>query len=121
MNINNVLKTIENKNKGLEYTIELVSNELVSICPITHLPDFYTIKIIYKPDEVIIELRSLKLYFTKYLTKEITHESLLNDIYNDLWDILKPNYLKVELVPNIRGGINAKTWKEGYKNGRNRN
>jgi hypothetical protein len=32
-----------------------------------------------------------------------------------------PNYLRVELIPNIRGGINAKIWKEGYKNERNKN
>ena len=45
MNMQNILAKIKNENRDSDYTIEIVSSELVSICPIINLPDFYTVRI----------------------------------------------------------------------------
>jgi len=107
-----ILKTISNEFKDEEYTIELWTNELTSICPYTNLPDFYELLIIYIPCKNILELKSLKFYLSEFRNIKITHESLLNVIFKHLLNLLKPKYLKVELHVNIRGGVKAKLKRE---------
>jgi 7-cyano-7-deazaguanine reductase len=48
------------------YEITIAMPEFTSICPKTGLPDFGTITIRYRPDELCLELKSLKNYFTAY-------------------------------------------------------
>ena len=43
-------------------TVEFTTNELTATCPLTGQPDFYGLKLIYRPRETLIESKILKLY-----------------------------------------------------------
>ena len=47
-----------------DYDIKIELPEFTSVCPKTGLPDFGTITIEYVPDELCLELKSLKYYST---------------------------------------------------------
>ena len=99
------LKVIENEFKGRDYQVELYTDELTAICPFTGLPDYYKLRLIYVPNEKLIELKSFKLYLVQFKDLKITHEAIGNRIFEDLLDLLKPKSLKIELEANVRGGI----------------
>ncbi len=46
--------------------VELVSDELTAMCPITGQPDFYTATIEYRPDALCLESKSLKIYLSRF-------------------------------------------------------
>ena len=99
------LETIPNKNVGRNYFVSLTSDEFTCVCPVTHQPDFATIKINYIPDEKLVESKSLKLYLTSFRNYGIFHEEAVNRIADDLIKILQPRYLEVEGLFSVRGGI----------------
>lgn len=76
-----------------------------ALCPTTQLPDFYTLRIIYEPNEKLVELKSLKLYLAQYRNVGIYHEELANEILEDIRDIIDPKWIFLELKVNVRGGI----------------
>ena len=100
-----VLEAIENKNPGRNYFVKLTSEEFTCVCPITHQPDFATIKINYIPDEKLVESKSLKIYLTSFRNTGIFHEEAVNKIADDLIKLLNPRYLEVEGLFSVRGGI----------------
>ncbi len=85
--------------------VEIVQPEFTSLCPMTGLPDFATITIRYVPDELIVELKSLKYYLLQYRQVGIFYESLVNKILDDLVSVVKPKRMEIvgEFTP--RGGI----------------
>ena len=99
------LEAIPNKNVGRNYFVKLTSDEFTCVCPITHQPDFATIKINYIPDEKLVESKSLKLYLTSFRNTGIFHEDAINRIADDLIKLLQPRYLEVEGIFKVRGGI----------------
>jgi 7-cyano-7-deazaguanine reductase len=104
---NTKLKTLPNKCSKNRFTCTHSFSELTALCPITKLPDFYTIVIIYEPNDLLIELKSLKLYLGNYRDTEIIHEDITNAIFQDFIDIVKPKWAKINLNANIRGGIST--------------
>src|SRR5215212_4616865 len=42
--------------------VEFATNELTATCPITGQPDFYELKLSYRPKASLIESKALKLY-----------------------------------------------------------
>jgi 7-cyano-7-deazaguanine reductase len=105
-NINAILlETIQYDGNSQKIIYE--TDEFSAVCPFSGLPDIASIKITYIPDKKIIELKSLKYYFTSYRDVGIYQEAATNHIYNDIFDLLKPDYLKIKTVYNIRGGILA--------------
>jgi len=99
------LDTLQNKNRDAKYVCTHEFAELTAMCPITRLPDFYTIKLEYEPDERLIELKSLKLFFNSFRDKEILHEEIINEIFNRLIRAISPRWLSVKVNVNVRGGI----------------
>lgn len=99
------LEAIPNKNVDRNYFVRLTSDEFTCVCPITHQPDFATIKINYIPDEKLVESKSLKLYLTSFRNHGTFHEDAVNRIADDLIKLLKPRYLEVEGLFSVRGGI----------------
>ena len=85
--------------------VEYEFPELTALCPMTGLPDFYTIRIVFEPDKKLPELKSLKLYFVSFRNVGILHEDLTNRILNDFVDAVEPRWVLVELFVNNRGGI----------------
>jgi 7-cyano-7-deazaguanine reductase len=106
------LEKLPNKFPEADYPIEFKTSELTSLCPFTGHPDFYKLKIGYKPNKSIVELKSVKLYIEKFRDLRTTHETLLNIIFEDFKSLLSPKYLFVELKVNVRGGIKTTLYRE---------
>ena len=98
------LEAIPNNNSR-NYFVTLTSDEFTCLCPITHQPDYATIKIRYIPDAKLVESKSLKLYLTSFRNHGTFHEDVINTIADDLIKLLEPRYLEVEGLFNARGGI----------------
>ena len=90
------LEAIPNHYGGRNYFVRLTSDEFTCVCPITHQPDYATIKINYIPDKKLVESKSLKLYLTSFRNHGIFHEDAVNKIADDLIKLLQPRYLEVE-------------------------
>ena len=99
------LEAIPNVNSHRDYFVTLTSDEFTCLCPITHQPDYATIKIRYVPDAKLVESKSLKLYLTSFRNHGTFHEEVVNTIADDLIKLLEPRYLEVEGLFNARGGI----------------
>ncbi len=95
----------ENQYSDREYVVDLDIPEFTCICPKTALPDFATIKVIYKPAKVCLELKSLKLYLVGYRNMGIFHEHLVNKLLDDFVKACNPRWMRVEVIMNPRGGI----------------
>jgi len=99
------LKTFPNPNPERDYEIFMDCPEFTCLCPMTGQPDFARIEIRYIPDELCIELKSLKLYLWSYRDEGAFHEAVTNRILDDLVKALSPRRMEVEGHFNVRGGI----------------
>jgi len=108
-----LLETMPYEYAGQKLDVLIESDEFTCLCPWTGLPDFAHIAIHYIPDQVVIELKSLKMYLQSYRMVGIVHESAVNHILEDLVKAVKPLSMRVELVFRIRGGITT-TVSAGY-------
>ena len=68
-------------------------------------PDFATITIDYVPDELCVELKSLKLYLWSYRNEGAFHEAVTNQICDDLVAAIAPRSITVVGKFWVRGGI----------------
>jgi 7-cyano-7-deazaguanine reductase len=100
-----MLETFKNQYTGREYEIEITCPEFTCLCPRTGQPDFAVIKIKYVPDELCIELKSLKLYMFSYRNLGEFHEHVTNRILDDLVEACRP--IRAEVIGdfNLRGGL----------------
>lgn len=81
--------------------------EYTSVCPMTGLPDFGCVVITYRPDQRIVELKSLKYYLLQYRSVGIFYEHLANRILDDLVAVLQPKFMQVKAEFTARGGLNS--------------
>ena len=86
-------------------TVSFTTDELTSFCPVTGQPDFNTVEIVYEPDQVCVESKSLKLYLWTFRDEPIFGEGLAHTIAQDLFDALKPLRCTITLTQGIRGGL----------------
>lgn len=100
-----LLETFDNQFPDREYKIEIQQPEFTSLCPKTGQPDFGTVTITYTPRAKCIELKSLKFYLQAYREKGIFYEHVTNTILDDLAAACSPQWMKVEIAFNARGGI----------------
>ena len=87
------------------YLARFAAPEFTSLCPITGQPDFATISIDYVPDELCVELKSLKLYMWSYRNEGAFHEAVTNQICDDLVAAISPRSVTVTGKFWVRGGI----------------
>lgn len=92
---------------GNPQKIKYETEEFSAVCPFSGLPDIARVDIEYTPDKRIVELKSLKYYFTSFRNVGIYQEAVTDRIYQDLARILQARFLSVKTVYNIRGGILA--------------
>ncbi|MBN1449200.1 MAG: NADPH-dependent 7-cyano-7-deazaguanine reductase QueF [Bacteroidetes bacterium] len=111
------IDTFPNTYPNRDYEITHVNPEFTSVCPVTGLPDFATITLYYIPDELCIELKSLKYYYLEFRNKGIYFESSVNEILDDLVEACKPRYMKITGEFNTRGGIHSIVETEYYQPG----
>lgn len=102
---NTELETFANPHPERDYTIDMECTEFTSVCPRTGQPDFGSIHITYTPDELCIELKSLKLYLWSYRQEGMFYEAVTNKITDDLVAACRPRRMKVVGDFNMRGGI----------------
>lgn len=97
-----------------DYTITIDIPEFTCICPKTGLPDFAAITVRYIPDELCVELKSLKYYEIFYRNVGIFHENVVNKFLDDLVKACSPRWMEVVGEFNARGGIKT-TVRAEYK------
>jgi 7-cyano-7-deazaguanine reductase len=90
-------------------TVEFTTNELTAICPITGQPDFYELKLGYRPREALIESKSLKLYLWGFRDRGIFAEDLAATLLKDLVAACDPAEMTVDLTQQVRGGLQIRT------------
>ncbi len=93
-------------NPGVSH-VEIVSDELAAVCPITGQPDLYVLTVEYWPETLCIESKSLKLYLNDYRNEAHFCEGLAVKIRNDIAEALKlpTDKVRVMLKQKARGGI----------------
>ncbi|MEW6482341.1 MAG: preQ(1) synthase [bacterium] len=96
------------ENQFVDYEITIKIPEFTSLCPKTSLPDFGCITIVYTPDKLCIELKSLKEYILGYRNLGIFYENAVNRILEDIVKATSPKQVKVIGEFNPRGGIISK-------------
>jgi 7-cyano-7-deazaguanine reductase len=99
------LETFANPYPGRDYTIEIVCPEFTSLCPLTGQPDFGTIRFTYTPDQLCVELKSLKLYLQSYRDQGAFYEHVVNHLLDDFAAACQPRRLQVVGAFTPRGGI----------------
>ncbi|HMP04076.1 MAG TPA: preQ(1) synthase [Gemmatales bacterium] len=99
------LETFPNAFPERDYAVEIVCPEFTSLCPKTGQPDFGTIAITYIPDQVCIELKSLKLYLQRYRNQGAFYETLANRILDDFVKAVAPREVNIVARFTPRGGI----------------
>jgi len=93
-------------NPGVAH-VELESDELAAVCPITGQPDFYVATIEYAPHALCLESKSLKLYLSRFRNEGHFCEALAVRIRDDVAAALRlsPDAVTVALEQKPRGGI----------------
>lgn len=93
-------------NPGVTH-VEMTSDELAAICPVTAQPDLYVAAIEYWPQERCLESKSLKLYLNGYRNEGAFCEALAVRIRDDVAEALAlpTDKVRVTLEQKARGGI----------------
>ena len=87
--------------------VEMESDELTAICPITGQPDFYTATIQYRPRALCLESKSVKIYLSRFHDQGAFCEALAVQIRDEVAAALElqPAGVNVTLAQKRRGGI----------------
>ena len=99
------LETFDNPNPQRDYTIRMEIPEFTCLCPKTGQPDFATLHLEYVPDQLCVELKSLKLYIWSFRDEGAFHEAVTNRILDDLVEATQPKFMRLTAEFNVRGGI----------------
>ncbi len=91
---------------GTEIAYE--TDEFTFVCPWTGLPDFARLVIRYVPNNLLVELKSLKYYLTSYRNVGILQEHAVNRILENLVQLLKPVSMVIEAEYRERGGLKTR-------------
>jgi 7-cyano-7-deazaguanine reductase len=87
--------------------VEMTSDELTAVCPVTGQPDLYVATIEYAPRRLCLESKSLKLYLAGYRNEGAFCEALAVRIRDDVAEALELERtdVQVTLKQKARGGI----------------
>jgi 7-cyano-7-deazaguanine reductase len=87
--------------------VEMTSDELTAMCPVTSQPDLYTATIQYRPRALCLESKSLKLYLARFRNEGVFCEGLAVRIRDDVAAALElqADDVRVTLRQKARGGI----------------
>ena len=93
-------------NPGVE-VVEMVSDELTAVCPITGQPDFYEATIEYRPQALCLESKSLKISLSRFREQGAFCEALAVQIRDEVAEALQLDHgrVHVTLRQKARGGI----------------
>jgi 7-cyano-7-deazaguanine reductase len=93
-------------NPGVSH-VEMTSDELTAVCPVTGQPDMYVATLEYWPGPLCIESKSLKLYLNSFRDEGHFAEALAVKIRDDAAKALElpADKVRVTLRQKSRGGI----------------
>jgi len=89
------------------YTINIELPEFMCMCPRSGYPDFAKLTLTYEPNDLVIELKALKLYINSFMHRYISHENSANEIFDTLYSKLKPLSMKLVADFNPRGNVHT--------------
>ena len=101
------LDVFPNQRPDRDYHVRIEVPEFTSVCPKTGQPDFGTITITYVPDELCVELKSLKMYMQAFRQTGIFYENVTNRILEDFVAACKPRRAVILARFSPRGGIST--------------
>ena len=90
---------------GKKVWVEFEMPEFTAICPFSDFPDFAVIRLKYVPNQLCIELKSLKLYINAFRDVKVFHEHVINIILEDFVAACDPLRVKIEGDFHVRGNI----------------
>lgn len=99
------LDAFPNPSPTTDFTIRMTMPEFTCLCPKTGQPDFATLKLEYVPDQLCIELKSLKLYLWSFRDRGCFHEAVTNEIMAHMVETVSPRFLRLTAEFYVRGGI----------------
>jgi 7-cyano-7-deazaguanine reductase len=99
------LDTFRYEYVGREIWVEFEMPEFTAICPFSEFPDFAIIRLKYVPNELCIELKSLKLYINSFREIKVFHEHVVNIIMEDFVKACDPLKVEIEGDFHVRGNI----------------
>src|SRR5258708_30046 len=99
------LETFPNPRPERDFAIHMRIPEFTCLCPKTGQPDFATLYLEYIADRLCVELKALKLYVWSFRDEGHFHEDVSNRILDDLVGAVKPRFMRLTAVVNVRGGI----------------
>ena len=85
--------------------VTFTTHELTAMCPVTDQPDLYTMELMYRPKQYVVESKTLKLYLTRWRNVGIFGEDLAHAIAQDIDEHVRPSYVRCTLEQQVRGGL----------------
>ena len=103
------LATVAWDHAGTDATVEFLTDELTALCPVTGQPDFYDLKVSYRPRARLLESKAMKLYLWGFRDKGVFAEDLAATLLEDLVAACEPEEISVDLTQRVRGGLKIRT------------
>lgn len=100
-----ILETFDNPGVPGSTQVEFFTEELTALCPLTSMPDFYSLSITYRPREKCVESKSAKFYFHSFRNAGMFVETLANRIADDWVKACSPWRVEVKATMRVRGGV----------------
>ena len=85
--------------------VELTSDEVTVMCPKLGNPDFYTVRVRYRPRGRVVCTKALKEWFVSQRQEGYSCELFAQAIYRLLRETIDPVWLTVTVAQRARGGI----------------
>lgn len=89
--------------------VRLASDEVASLCPVTHQPDLSSVVIEYRPGPSCVESKSLKLFLWGFRDRHVFAEALAAEIAREVDERARPRWVRVTVTQRPRGGITVET------------
>ncbi len=103
------LDTVPWNHADTDATVEFSTKELTAICPVTGQPDFYELKLSYRPGPRLLESKAMKLYLWGFRDKGMFAEDMAATLLKDLVAACEPVEMTVDLTQRVRGGLQIRT------------
>src|SRR5947199_8663683 len=99
------LDTVPWNHDDTDAIVEFSTDELTAICPVTGQPDFYELKLSYRPGQQLLESKAMKLYLWSFRDRGMFAEDMAATLLKDLVAACEPMEMTVELTQQVRGGL----------------
>ncbi len=103
------LDTVPWSHADTDAVVEFSTNELTAVCPITGQPDFYELKLSYRPGRRLLESKAMKLYLWGFRDRGMFAEDMAAMLLKDFVAACEPVEMTVDLTQQVRGGLQIRT------------